>query len=159
MEIVYNPIGIIHSPLTKREDSPIQGRLAPDVKGRIEIYPEYEEGLLDLDGFSHLIILYHFHLSQGYKLRAKPFLDDKEHGVFAIRAPKRPNPIGLSIIKLDKVEGRILHVSELDVLDQTPLLDIKPYVSAFDHRDNVRDGWVEKCMGEGHRTHADDRFK
>jgi len=159
MRIVYHPIGVIHSPLTSREGAPIQGGLAPETRGQVEVFPEYEDGLLDLEGFSHIILLYHFHLSKGFQLRTVPFLDDAQHGVFAIRAPKRPNPIGFSVVRLEKLEGRILNVAELDVIDQTPLLDIKPYVPAFDHRPKARCGWLERHLASGKpRTKADDRF-
>lgn len=160
MDLIYQPIGVIHSPLTSREGAPIQGGLAPEVQGRVEIFPEYEDGLLDLEDFSHIILLYHFHLSKGYKLKAMPFIENVEHGVFAIRAPRRPNPIGMSVVRLEKRDGRFLHVAELDILDQTPLLDIKPYVPAFDHRSEARCGWLEKHLASGKvRTHSDSRFK
>ena len=160
MDIKYHPIGMVHSPITQRDGAPIQGGLAPEVKAEIEIFEEFEPGLLDVEGFSHLIVLYHFHLSAGYQLQVVPFLDTEKHGVFAVRAPKRPNSIGLSIVRLENREGRILHISEADMLDGTPVLDIKPYVPAFDHRPDARAGWVEKCLArDDHRTTADERFK
>lgn len=158
--IIYRPIGVIHSPLKSRQGAPIQASLAKDITGTVELRPEYEPGLLDIEGFSHLILLYHFHLSEDYDLRPIPFIDNKPHGVFAIRAPKRPNPIGLSIVRLERCEGQFLHISEVDIIDQTPLLDIKPYVPAFDHRPGARSGWIEPYIQKGeYRTVADDRFK
>jgi tRNA-Thr(GGU) m(6)t(6)A37 methyltransferase TsaA len=109
----------------------------------VEIYPEFAEGLQGLEGFSHIIILYIFHQSKGYSLRVKPFLDHQEHGLFATRYPYRPNPIGLSIVRLEGIQANILNVADIDVLDGTPLLDIKPYVPDFDVRENARTGWYE----------------
>ncbi len=104
---------------------------------------EFEDGLADLEGFSHLILLYHLHRTGGVKLRVTPFLEDVEHGVFATRAPCRPNPIGLSVVRLVRREGSVLHLADVDVLDGTPLLDVKPYVARFDRRDGVRSGWQD----------------
>ena len=160
MEITYHSIGVIHSPLQSRVGAPIQGRLAPETQGTVEVFEPFEEGLQDLEEFSHLILIYHFHLSEGYDLKAKPFIEDVSHGVFAIRAPRRPNSIGLSIVKLEQRRGRFLEVSEIDIIDQTPLLDIKPFVKEFDHRPDSISGWVEKHVDKGEfRTRADDRFK
>jgi tRNA-Thr(GGU) m(6)t(6)A37 methyltransferase TsaA len=109
----------------------------------VEVYPEFAGGLQGLEGFSHIIILYIFHRSNGYSLRVKPFLDHQEHGLFATRYPYRPNPIGLSIVRLEGIQANILNVADIDVLDGTPLLDIKPYVPDFDVRENARTGWYE----------------
>jgi tRNA-Thr(GGU) m(6)t(6)A37 methyltransferase TsaA len=141
----FKHIGNIHTPYKTKEGMPIQPSGAAGVRGHIEIYDEYTEGLKDLDGFSHIILLYQFHLSNGYELTLTPFLDDKPHGLFATRAPRRPNPIGLSIVKLDRIDKNILHVSNIDVIDKTPLLDIKPYVPAFDQQDDARSGWLESA--------------
>ena len=138
---------------------PIQPTGALGVRGTVEIDSDYIEGLEALDGFSHLILIYHFHLSAGYSLMVKPFLDDTPHGLFATRAPKRPNPIGLSVVKLLTMEGAILHVEDVDILDGTPLLDIKPYVPAFDARQNVRIGWLQKKAGLATNKKSDARFK
>jgi tRNA-Thr(GGU) m(6)t(6)A37 methyltransferase TsaA len=154
---MLKPIGVVHTPFKDKKGMPIQGGLHPDVKGKIEVYKEYMEGLLDLEGFSHIILLYVFHKSDGYTLKQKPFLDDMEHGVFAIRSPKRPNPIGMTVVRLDKIEDNILHVSRVDMLDGTPLLDIKPYVPDFDQRENVRIGWLEGKIKGKHLS--DGRFK
>jgi len=140
-EITYRPIGVIHTPHTEKEKTPIQGCFARDCKGSVEVFPEYAEGLKDIEGFSHLILLYHFHEAGGCQLLAKPFLDKETKGIFAIRYYTRPNPIGLSIVRLNGVNGNILDISEVDMLDGTPLLDIKPYIPEFDIREGVRDGW------------------
>ena len=144
-EITYKPIGIIHTPYTEKEGTPIQGCFAPDSKGSIELYPEYVEGLKDIEGFSHLMLIYHFHEAGDCQLIAKPFLDKEKRGIFAIRYFTRPNPIGLSIVKLYKVTGNILDIGEVDMLDGTPLLDIKPYVPQFDIKEGVKDGWYQRA--------------
>lgn len=151
-------IGTIHSPFTHLKGMPIQPPGASDVKGTIEVFEEYADGLLDLDGFSHIILLYHFHRSKGFKLRVVPFLDTAERGVFATRAPKRPNPIGLSIVRLERIEGRILHIDGVDILDGTPVIDIKPYVPDFDQQENVRAGWQGKSPKTVPEERSDDRF-
>ncbi|AEA46436.1 tRNA (N6-threonylcarbamoyladenosine(37)-N6)-methyltransferase TrmO [Archaeoglobus veneficus] len=158
MQIVYEPIGIIHSPFKSKEGVPIQPVYARGVEGYIELFTEYAEGLKDIEGFSHLILIYHFHLSEGYRLLVKPFLDDELHGVFATRAPKRPNPIGMSIVRLKEVDGPILRILDVDIVDGTPLLDIKPYVPEFDCRSEARAGWLEKGVREARRTVSDGRF-
>jgi tRNA-Thr(GGU) m(6)t(6)A37 methyltransferase TsaA len=123
------------------------------------IQKEYVEGLKDLDGFSHIILLYHFHLSRGYSLTVKPFLDDKLHGVFATRAPKRPNPIGISIVRLLSIEGNILSIKDVDIVDGTPLLDIKPYVPEFDSIQTANIGWLSDKVKQAQHHKADDRFR
>ncbi|HEX6302877.1 MAG TPA: tRNA (N6-threonylcarbamoyladenosine(37)-N6)-methyltransferase TrmO [Anaerolineales bacterium] len=142
MEFSIRPIGIIHSPFTDRKDTPIQPTRS-SAMGNVELYAEFVEGLRDIEGFSHLILLYAFHCSQGYSLTVKPFLDNQLHGLFATRYPCRPNPIGLSIVRLLARENHILKIEGVDVLDGTPLLDIKPYVPEFDLRTGVRTGWLE----------------
>ena len=134
------PIGIVHSPFSDRSSMPIQASMS-QARGKIEILPAYAEGLSDIEGFSDLILIYVFHLSAGYTLRVTPFLDDQKHGVFATRFPRRPNPIGLSIVRLLRRDGNMLEIEGVDVLDKTPLLDIKPYIPDFDIRRNVRTGW------------------
>lgn len=138
---------------------PIQPAGAQGVAGTVEVDPAYEEGLADLEGFSHLCLLYHLHLSEGYALVVKPFLDDTPRGLFATRAPKRPNPIGLSVVRLVRVEGCRLYVENVDVVDGTPLLDLKPYVPAFDAPEEVRLGWLTGRAGRASGLQADDRFK
>jgi len=142
--ISYRPIGIIRSPFIRAEDAPIQPRYAADAAGRAEILPEFEAGLTDLEGFSHIILIYHLDRSGPARLRVKPFLQDVERGVFATRAPCRPNPMGLSVVELIRREGGVLHLRGVDVLDGTPLLDIKPYVSRFDCWRTTRDGWQDE---------------
>jgi tRNA-Thr(GGU) m(6)t(6)A37 methyltransferase TsaA len=142
MKIELTPIGIIHSPFKTNEDIPIQAYRSEDV-GEIEIFKEYEKGLSDIEGFSHIIIVYIFHKSQGYSLHVRPFLDPNPRGLFATRHPNRPNPIGLSIVRLLAREGNILKVEGMDVIDGTPIVDIKPYVPRFDERKDVRYGWLE----------------
>jgi tRNA-Thr(GGU) m(6)t(6)A37 methyltransferase TsaA len=141
--ITLSPIGVIHSPHTRDKKTPIQPVYAEGVEGMAEVFAEYAEGLRDIEGFSHIYLIYHFHRAQPIRLIAKPFLEDTFHGVFATRTPLRPNPIGFSVVRLIKREGNILHIQDVDILDGTPLLDIKPYISRFDHHENVRNGWQE----------------
>ncbi len=140
--ISMQPIGVIHSPFTDKSQTPIQSSRS-QARGTVEVYPEYAEGLQDLEGFSHILLLYVFHESTGYSLLAKPFLDDKLHGIFATRYPYRPNQIGISIVQLVMRKSNILEIQGLDMLDGTPLLDIKPYVPEFDIRTNTRNGWYD----------------
>jgi tRNA-Thr(GGU) m(6)t(6)A37 methyltransferase TsaA len=138
---------------------PIQPAGARGVAGTVEVIPEYGDGLKDLDGFSHVFLLYHFHLSQGYSLTVKPYLDDSLRGVFATRAPRRPNAIGISVVRLVAIEGCTLHIEDLDIVDSTPLLDIKPYVSEFDCREAERIGWLSGKAEKAAQVGADERFK
>ncbi len=154
----FTPIGTIRSPFSDREGMPIQPAGAAAVKGTVEVLAPYREGLQDLDGFSHIILLYHFHRSSGFELKVVPFLDVNPRGIFATRAPKRPNSIGLSVVRLERVEGRILHVVGVDVLDGTPLLDIKPFVPDFDAQVEVRTGWLEQVSRNVQGKRSDDRF-
>lgn len=157
--IKYKPIGIIRSPYRDVNGMPIQPVGARGITGTVELEPEYGDGLKDIEGFSHIILIYHFHLSEGYSLEVKPFMDDHLHGVFATRAPRRPNPIGISVVKLVKVEGHILRVEDLDIVDGTPLLDIKPYVPEFDIKKVERTGWLSKRADKVHEARADERFR
>jgi len=159
VEIGYRPIGIIHSPFTEIEGMPIQPTGASGIRGSVEVFPEFTEGLKDLDGFSHVILLYHFHQVREVKLVVTPFMDPQPRGVFATRAPKRPNPIGLSIVKLLGIEQNVLHVENVDILDGTPLLDIKPYVPEFDHHPADRVGWLARAKGQVRRQKSDSRFR
>ena len=143
-EIKIKPIGIIHTPYKDSKGMPIQGTFKKDVTGQVEIFPEYQQGLKDIEGFSHLILFYYFNRSKEEKLIEKPFLEDEPHGIFSIRGPHRPNHIGFSVVKLEKIEGNMVTFSEVDILDSTPLLDIKPYISHFDSRKNVKNGWLDR---------------
>lgn len=157
-KIVYQPIGTIRSPFQDPVGAPIQPRAAAGVKGKVILDPIYRDGLKDLEGFSHLILIYHFHQAGKGILQLKPFLDETIHGVFATRAPRRPNKIGVSVVKLLGIEDTTLEVENLDILDGTPLLDIKPYVPEFDSVQDVRVGWLEKQMDKIPGKQADDRF-
>lgn len=158
MKIEYQNIGLIHSPFNNIREMPIQSVGASGIKGIVEVFPAFTEGLKDVEGFSHIILLYHFHQIKESMLLVTPFLDSQPRGVFATRAPKRPNPIGLSVVKLDGIEGNILHVENVDILDGTPLLDIKPYVPEFDNHPADRVGWLEKAKGRVKSQKSDGRF-
>jgi len=142
MQFTMNPIGIIHSPFTDKSGMPIQASRS-QAKGTVEVFPEFAQGLQDLEGLSHLFLLYVFHESVGYSLLVKPFLDNQLHGLFATRYPYRPNPIGLSVVRLITIKGNNLEIEGVDMLDSTPLLDIKPYVPEFDVRTDTRHGWYD----------------
>lgn len=158
MRITYHPIGIIHTPFKQLEEMPIQPTGRASASGTAVLQPKYAEGLRDLEGFSHVILIYHLHRSRKVELTVTPFLASEPRGVFATRAPSRPNPVGLSIVPLERIEGNVLHLANLDVLDGTPLLDLKPYVPAFDAPGNVRIGWLEGREGKVRRIKSDDRF-
>ena len=143
-DIIFKPIGYIHSEHADPEKTPIQPAFAKGCKGQAEIFPEYEKGLSDIEGFSHIYILYHFHKAGSGNLMVKPFLDDTKRGVFATRTSNRPNPIGFSLVQLLKRTKNILYLEDVDILDGTPILDIKPFVKRFDYRNNTHDGWQEK---------------
>lgn len=138
---------------------PIQPSGEASAAGSVEVFAEFAPGLRDLEGFSHIVLIYHLHAVRRVDLTVIPFLDSQPHGVFATRAPTRPNPIGLSVVRLLRIEGNWLHVEHLDVLDSTPLLDIKPYVSEFDAQTQVRIGWLEAARGRAHTTTSDSRFE
>ncbi|MBU2497639.1 MAG: tRNA (N6-threonylcarbamoyladenosine(37)-N6)-methyltransferase TrmO [Proteobacteria bacterium] len=157
--ITYHAVGIIHTPFHEIEKMPIQPSGATGIRGRIDLFPEYAPALKDLDGFSHIILLYHFHRVSGSELIVTPFLDTQPRGVFATRAPKRPNPIGISVVKLLSVEGATLLIENVDILDGTPLIDIKPYVPEFDHQPADRLGWLEKAREKAREKRSDNRFK
>lgn len=141
--ISYRPIGVIRTPHTDPAKCPIQPRYARGIEGRIEIDPAFAEGLDDLDGFSHIVLLFHLHRAKPCRLKVVPFLDDVPRGVFSTRAPSRPNSIGMSVVRLLRREGRVLHIADVDVLDGTPLLDIKPHVERFGIDGPIRSGWQE----------------
>jgi len=159
MEIIYRPIGIIHSPFNSLEDMPIQPTSDVSGSGIVEIFPEFVDGLKDLEGFSYLYLLYHFHKVRQSNLSVTPFLDREPRGIFATRAPSRPNPVGLSLVELVRLENNLIYVERLDVLNETPLLDIKPYVPEFEHTHNVRVGWLEQVKSQVRTQKSDARFK
>ncbi|MFH0872200.1 MAG: tRNA (N6-threonylcarbamoyladenosine(37)-N6)-methyltransferase TrmO [bacterium] len=136
------PIGIIHSPFREKEGMPLQPIRSQEA-GVLEVFPDYEQGLQDIEGFSHLILLYHFHQEPQTRMLVKSYLEDSIHGVFATRSPKRPNHLGISTVELVQREGNLLRVFGIDVLDQTPLLDIKPYIPRIDDRAGARSGWLQ----------------
>jgi tRNA-Thr(GGU) m(6)t(6)A37 methyltransferase TsaA len=158
MEVVFKPIGIIHSPFRKLEEMPIQPSSESSGQGTVEIFPEYVDGLQDLNGFSHVYLLYHFHEMRQSRMRVIPFLDTEPHGIFATRAPSRPNPIGLSLVKMVFIKDNLIYVEHIDVLDGTPLLDIKPYAPEFDQANDVRIGWLERAKGQIRTQKSDGRF-
>ncbi|MFH2102383.1 MAG: tRNA (N6-threonylcarbamoyladenosine(37)-N6)-methyltransferase TrmO [Chloroflexota bacterium] len=159
MEVIFRPIGIIHSPFDRLEDMPIQPTSDLSAAGTVEIFPEFVDGLKDLGGFSHIYLLYHFHKVRQANLVVTPFLDKEPRGIFATRAPSRPNPIGLSLVELVCVENNLLYVERLDVLDGTPLLDIKPYVPEFEGLQEFRIGWLDQAKGNVRTQKSDSRFK
>jgi tRNA-Thr(GGU) m(6)t(6)A37 methyltransferase TsaA len=161
--ITYTPIGIIRSEHVTLKQIPIQPAYAKDCKGLAELFPEYGNGLRDLEGFSHVYLIYHFHRAGPAKLLVKPFLQNVERGVFATRAPRRPNTIGLSVVELIRREGNVLYLDGVDILDGTPLLDIKPYIAKFDRIETTRNGWQDevddktaRLLGKrGYRRHSE----
>lgn len=157
-KIIYKPIGVIHSPFKEPKGTPIQPASAKGIKGEVEVFPEYTDGLKDIAGFSHIILIYHFHLVKKTTLIAKPFMDDKRHGIFSIRGPSRPNPIGISIVRLINVKNNILHVENLDIVEGTPLLDIKPYIPEFDKVRVTQYGWLKNNIDKLSKTKDDGRF-
>jgi len=159
MSITLKPIGIIYTPFKTKSGMPIQASGALGIKGHIVLNEEFLPGLADLDGFSHIILIYYFHKSMGYELLTKPFLDNTPRGVFATRAPKRPNPIGFSVVRNIKIEKNIIYVENVDILDETPLLDIKPYIPGFDIHKTEKNGWLENKTDDLNNTKSDGRFK
>lgn len=157
-EVSLTPIGVIRTPYSTIEDMPIQPSGAKAVVGDVVVAPAFNDGLDDIEGFSHLILIYHFHRSNGFDLKVTPFLDDQMRGLFATRAPRRPNPIGVSVVSLLGRSHNILHIGSIDVLDNTPLLDIKPFVSAFDAPDVSVAGWLENKARKFRTTRSDRRF-
>jgi tRNA-Thr(GGU) m(6)t(6)A37 methyltransferase TsaA len=157
-QITFHPIGVIRSPFNDPVGMPIQPGGARGIRGEVEVDPAFVGGLADLHEFSRIILLYAFHRSEGYRLRVVPFLDTSEHGVFATRAPRRPNPIGLSVVRLVGVDGCQLQIEDIDILDGTPLLDIKPYVPSFDAFPDEKAGWFDRTRQEIHDVRSDCRF-
>ena len=159
-DIIIKPIGVIHTPHTDVKNMPIQPIAAEGIRGYIELLPEYVAGLKDIEGFSHLTLLYRFHKIDGYQLEVVPFMDTEAHGIFSTKAPKRPNAIGISTVKLIGVEGNVIHIEQVDMLDGTPLIDIKPFYPRYDNRENVSIGWLEKNKNLPlEKLRSDERFK
>lgn len=157
-EIIFIPIGTVHSPFKEPKGTPAQPPASPEAAGVVEVFPENQAGLQDLEGFSHLILIYLFHLAKKFSLKVKPSLDNLEHGVFATRAPAWLNPIGISIVRLERIEAERLYIREVDIVDGTPLLDIKPYVPKFDCRAEAKSGWLEKNLHKLDHARDDGRF-
>ncbi len=157
-QIVYHPIGIVYSPFKQPQGTPIQPRAAKGVRGEVVVYDEYREGLKDLQGFSHIILLFHCHLAGDFSLVVKPYMDKRSHGVFATRAPRRPNSIGLSVVKLKRIKGKVLYIEDVDIINGTPLLDIKPYVPDFDAVNVTKIGWLKKNVHKLPAQKDDGRF-
>jgi len=157
-DIIYKPIGIANTSHEGTNNIPIQPSSVKGMKGTVEVYPEFKTGLIDLTGFLHIILIYHFHLSNGYQLEVKPFLDENLNGVFATRALKRPDKIGLSVVKLPKIENNIVHIKNVDIINGTPLLDIKPFVPDFDAAVNTKIGWLTDSKYKISNQKSDGRF-
>jgi tRNA-Thr(GGU) m(6)t(6)A37 methyltransferase TsaA len=157
--VIYQPIGVIHTPFTDIRGMPFQSIVANGVEGRIDLSPDLEDGLRDLEGFSHLTLLYHLHRTSTTRLTVVAFLDDRPHGIFATRSPVRPNPIGLTTVRLLRVSGPRLYVEGVDMVDGTPLLDIKPYIPAFDDRSGARVGWFARHLDRMATARKDGKFR
>ena len=157
--VTFRPIGVIRSPYHEPQNVPIQPAAAQGIEGTAEILPEFGEGLKDLEGFSHLVLIYHFHLARSFSLLVKPFLDDELRGVFATRAPRRPNPIGLSVVRLVAVDSTTLYLRDLDIVDQTPLLDLKPHLHEIEPEGPHELGWLSERVGKLTAARSDDRFQ
>lgn len=158
MKIEFFPIGYIRSPFKDPSGVPIQTKAGSDIEGSIELLDKFVEGTTDLEGFSHIIILTYLHMSEGYDLLVTPFLDDVKRGVFSTRSPRRPNPIGFHIVRLKGIDGNILRILDIDMIDGTPVLDIKPYIPQGDEREGARIGWLEGKLQRFLSEYADDRF-
>lgn len=144
MTIELEPIGVVHTPHTRPEDTPIQPVYAEGIPGSVELLPEYEAGLRDIEGFSHVYLIYVFHRAKAARLEVTPYLGDETRGVFATRSPHRPNHIGVSLVRLVGREGRTLAIEDVDMLDGSPLLDIKPFSGRFETREGIRSGWLDE---------------
>jgi tRNA-Thr(GGU) m(6)t(6)A37 methyltransferase TsaA len=147
-EFKLTEIGTIHSQHIESSQTPIQPVFCKDIEGSVVIFNEYIAGLKDLEYFSHIYLFYYFDRSQKTSLVLKPYLSEKESGIFATRAPHRPSKLGMSLVRLDRIEKNILYIRDIDILDNTPLLDIKPYIKRFDSRDNVKSGWQDMISNE-----------
>ena len=152
----YRPIGIISSPFKENIGIPRQSVGASDIKGTVKIFDEFSEGLKDLDGFSHIVVIFHLHRVTKWSLKASPPWDCRSHGVFATRSPYRPNPIGISVVQLESVDNNILHIAGIDMADGSPVLDIKPYIPDLNPTKDIRIGWLtNKVAGMNKNTSGD----
>ena len=156
MKIEYRPIGTVHTPFMSPDGMPVQASRSENAPGTVVVDAEYVEGLDDLDGFSHIVLVCHLHLARPHRLKVIPFLDDVPRGLFATRAPARPNPVGVSVVALERIEGNTLHIRGVDLIDGTPLLDIKPYVGEFDEPVETRFGWLDEARKR--RRESNGRF-
>ena len=159
MEITLSPIGRLETPFNDIADMPIQPSVLADTRGKAVLDEKFVPGLKDLDGFSHIILLFLLHKISGYQLEVVPFMDTLPHGIFATRSPKRPNRIGMSIVRMESVVGNIVQFKGVDMLNGSPLLDIKPYYSYFDQQTQVRNGWLEGKTLRPENLHSDKRFE
>ena len=159
MEITLSPIGRLETPFNDIADMPIQPSVLADTRGKAVMDEKFMPGLMDLDGFSHIILLFLLHKISGYQLEVVPFMDTLPHGIFATRSPKRPNRIGMSIVRVESVAGNIVQFKGVDMLNGSPLLDIKPYYSYFDQQTQVRNGWLEGKTLRPENLRSDKRFK
>lgn len=159
MTIAFESIGLIRTPFTSLEGMPIQPKAATGIKGKVILDKAFESGLADLEGFSHIILIYYLHKSDGFELKVIPFLDTTPRGIFSTRAPKRPNAIGMSVVRLTSIEENTLFIENVDMLDGTPLLDIKPYVPEFDTHEADKRGWVGDKTKDLSKIKSDKRFK
>jgi len=146
--IIFQPIGVIHSPHQKLVDIPIQPVFSENIKGTVVLDFRFTDGLMGLHEFSHIYLFYYFNESHQTSLRIKPYLSDQENGIFATRAPHRPNKLGMSLVRLTKIDGNVLHVNDIDILNGTPLIDIKPYIERFDSREDGQSGWQDHVSDE-----------
>jgi len=157
-QIIFTPVGVVRSPFNEPKGTPIQPAAAKGIKGTVEIFPQYIDGIEGVGGFSHIILIYHFHLSGGYSLKVKPYMDNQYYGVFATRAPRRPNSIGISVVRLTNIEKNILHIQDVDIVNGTPLLDIKPFVPEFSANEEIKVGWLENNINKLESSKDDGRF-
>lgn len=156
--VTFKSVGFVESRFEQQAGTPIQGRMAPEETGRIVIFEEFAEALKDLEGFSHIYVFFKFDRASEKKLRVKPYLDTVERGIFATRSPLRPNPLGMTIVRLNRVDGNILEISGVDILNGSPVIDIKPYIPDFDFHNPEKIGWYEKNAERNSLVLADDRF-
>jgi len=159
MDIHFKSIGVVHSPYKTVENMPIQSSASKDVEAEIEVFDKYKEGLSDLEGFSHIYVIFFLNMVKEPKLKVVPFLDTVERGIFATRSPARPNPVGLSLVELISVNDNIIKIRGVDMLDGSPVIDIKPYVPDFEKSENVRKGWFEGKSHKAEEILSDKRFK